>query len=116
MEQQPIIDFFTATDDDCWFSLPDISCARTFVNITLDHSDGDKGYAGGRVGEGFSLSSLALTTVESFDGKRDTTLFPSPVIFIAIAIEFLSFGPIAPPTTGIGSIISSNVQPDINDA
>jgi hypothetical protein len=86
------------------------------VSITLDHSDGERGYAGGRVGKGFSLSSLALTTVESFDGKRDVTLLPRPVIFIAIAIEFRSLGPILPPTTEMGSIISSRVHPDINDA
>lgn len=67
--------------EDSWFSLPDINCASILVSITFDQSDGDRGYAGARNGEGFSSSSLALTTLDSFEGRRDNSLFSSPVIW-----------------------------------
>lgn len=67
--------------EDSWFSLPDINCASILVSMTFDQSDGDRGYAGARNGEGFSSSSLALTTLDSFEGRRDNSLFSSPVIW-----------------------------------
>ena len=63
-----------------WLSFPEISCANILVNRTRDQSDGDKGYADGRVDDGFRSSSFATTTVDSFDGRRERTLLPSPVI------------------------------------
>mmetsp|Transcript_15727 Transcript_15727/g.32799 ORF Transcript_15727/g.32799 Transcript_15727/m.32799 type:complete len:241 (-) Transcript_15727:1229-1951(-) len=112
----PIMHLATLLEDD-WLSFPDINCARTFVSITLDHSDGESGKAGGRRGEGFKSSSFALTTVDSFEGSRGRTLLPSPVIFMATPIAFLSLVPIRAPTViGSGSKISSNEHPLINDA
>ena len=67
--------------EDSWFSLPDINCASILVSITFDQSDGDRGYDGARNGDGFSSSSLALTTLDSFEGRRDNSLFSSPVIW-----------------------------------
>ncbi len=63
-----------------WLSFPEISCANILVNRTRDQSDGDKGYADGSVDDGFSSSSFATTTVDSFDGRRVRTFAPSPVI------------------------------------
>jgi hypothetical protein len=76
----PTIHFLTVVGDDSWFSLPDITCARILVSKTLDQSDGDKGYAGGRIDEGLRSSSFGLTTVESFEGRWTSILLPSPVI------------------------------------
>lgn len=75
----PIMHLATLLEDD-WLPFPDINCARTFVSITLDHSDGESGKAGGRRGEGFKSSSSALTTVDNFEGSRGRMLLPSPVI------------------------------------
>ena len=61
-------------------SLPAMSCASVFVSNTLDQSDGDNGYDGGRVADGLSSSSLALTTVDNFEGNRERRLLLSPVI------------------------------------
>lgn len=73
--------FRTVSGDESWFSLPDINCARVLVSKTLVQSDGDRGYDGGRNDDGFNSSSLALTTVESFEGNRLTSLLSSPVIY-----------------------------------
>jgi hypothetical protein len=66
-------------DESCW-SFPAINCASVFVNKTLDQSDGDKGYDDGRNEEGLRSSSLALTTVDSFEGKRERRLLSNLVI------------------------------------
>ena len=71
--------FFTVPGGS-WFSFPESNCDNVLVNRIRDQSDGDKGYAGGRMDDGFSSSSLATTTVDSFDGSRERTLLPSPVI------------------------------------
>lgn len=60
----------------------DINCASDFVSRTLDHSEGVRGKVGGRRGEGVSSSSLALTTVDSLDGRWERILLESPVIFV----------------------------------
>mmetsp|Transcript_27983 Transcript_27983/g.66682 ORF Transcript_27983/g.66682 Transcript_27983/m.66682 type:complete len:120 (-) Transcript_27983:229-588(-) len=107
---EPTKQFFTLSGEESC-SFPEINWARVFVSITLDQSDGLKGWDAGRVPEGLSSSSLDVTQVDNFEGKREMTEEDSPVIFIATDIAFFSFCPKGEFCIGMGSSISANVQP-----
>ncbi len=66
-------------------SLPKTVWAMDRASSTLFHSEGDNIWAEGRVGDGLSSSSLAVTTVESLDGRRATRL-ESPATCMAMAM------------------------------
>lgn len=54
------------------------------VSKTLLHSDGESISACGRIGEGLNSSSFAVTTVESFEGNRDSSPVESPVTYAVL--------------------------------
>lgn len=72
------------TSDAAGLSLSRIACVKTRASRTFDHSAGERALHLGRSGEGLNSSSLAVTTVESLDGKRGNKVAESPVIYKSV--------------------------------
>jgi hypothetical protein len=58
-----------------------IVCASTLAKSTFDHSHVDSALDGGRTSVALNSSSFALITVDSFDGKRGSSVVESPVTY-----------------------------------
>jgi len=81
MSTDPIRQLSILSLDAAELSLSEMVCAKIFASRSLDHSEGDSTVLRGRKGDGRKSSSLAVITVDHFDGSFGSKDVYSPVIY-----------------------------------